>query len=80
MRNKLNKISKNQDLSEARRVQIQTAFKSICNEALQQKKQIKYPEDYKAFVDLLFALERQFETLCKDIINNGGEGRAQQFL
>ena len=80
MRNKLNKISKNQNLSEAQRAQIQTAFRSICKEALQQKKQIKYPEDYKAFVDLLFALEHQFETLCEDIINNGGGGRAQHFL
>ena len=80
MRNKLNKISKNQNLSEAQKKQVQTAFGSICKEALQQKKQIKYPEDYKAFVDLLFALEHQFETLCEDIINNGGGGRAQHFL
>lgn len=68
MRNKMNKLVEN--ISEAKREALQVAFRTACDSALQRKKLIKNTEDYKAFVDLLFALERQFETLCEEAERN----------
>lgn len=73
MRNKMNKLIEN--ASVAKREALQVAFRAACDSALQQKKLIKSHEDYKAFVDLLFALERQFETLCEETEKNGEQER-----
>jgi hypothetical protein len=76
MRNKLNKLSKR--VTETQRADLKAAFRSACTSALRQKKLIKNIEDYKAFVDLLFALENQFETLCEETIRNVEDKNARR--
>ena len=76
MRNKLNKLSKR--VTETQRADLKAAFRSACTSALRQKKLIKNHEDYKAFVDLLFALENQFETLCEETICNVEDKNAKR--
>ena len=76
MRNKLNKLSKR--VTETQRADLKAAFRSACTSALRQKKLIKNHEDYKAFVDLLFALENQFETLCEETIRNVEDKNAKR--
>ena len=50
-----------------RKERVETGLRSFCSAAVQRKKKIKTPEDYKAFVDWLFEQERVFEKLCEEM-------------
>lgn len=66
MRNRLNGLRKTESVSQFQMEQAENGLGSFCSAAVQRKKKIKTPEDYKAFVDWLFEQERVFEKLCEN--------------
>ena len=68
MRNRLNKLRKQRQITDEQIQQAQQALKQICKEALQKKKMLHTEQEKKAFRDWLFAQEREYDNLCDELL------------
>lgn len=68
MHNRMNSLWKTDGFSKKQLEQVEAGLKAFCAAAVQKKKIIKTPEEYKAFVDWLFEQERAFEKLCEEMV------------
>lgn len=64
MRNRLNKLRKQEGIPEEQRKNAEMNFEEFREEAKRRKKRIKNAEDRRAFRDWLFDQERKFEKIC----------------
>lgn len=64
MRNRLNKLKKQEGISEEKCMEAEMKFDAFRKDAIRRKKTIKTDEDRKVYRDWLFEEERKFEKIC----------------